>query len=103
MPKWLTIMLFVMAFPFIYLCTNRVFHATVMYITMNVAIMLVFIYAPTEKTQGIVQKIFYFHVSSALSMFFFFFLVCVAIIMYFWKNSDWWDTIALSAEEMGVV
>jgi len=40
---------------------------------MNVAIMLVFIYAPTEKVQGIVQKIFYFHVSSAITMFFAFF------------------------------
>jgi len=103
MQKWWTIMLFVMAFPFIYLCMNRVFHATVMCITMNVAIMLVFIYAPTEKVQGIVQKIFYFHVSSAITMFFAFFLVCVASIMYLWKNSDWWDAIALSAAEIGVV
>ncbi len=103
MPKWWTIMLFVMAFPFIYLCMNRVFHVTVMCITMNVAIMLVFIYAPTEKMQGIVQKIFYFHVSSAITMFFAFFLVCVASIMYLWKTSDWWDSIALSAAEIGVV
>src|SRR5215510_13502591 len=103
MQKWWSIIFFVMVFPFIYLCINRVFHAIVMYITMNVAIMLVFIYAPTEKMQGIVQKIFYCHVSSAITMFFAFFLVCVASIMYLWKNSDWWDAIALSAAEIGVV
>src|SRR5262249_40356264 len=103
MQKWCSIIFFVMIFRLIYLCINRIFHAIVMYITMNVAIMLVFIYAPTEKMQGIVQKIFYFHVSSAITMFFAFFLVCVASIMYLWKNSDWWDAIALSAAEIGVV
>ena len=103
MQKWWVIMLFVMAFPLIYLCMNRIFHATIMCITMNAAIMLIFIYAPTEKMQGIVQKIFYFHVSSAITMFVAFFVVCVASIMYLWKNSDWWDAIALSAAEIGVV
>ena len=91
------------SFPLIYLCMNRIFHATIMCITMNAAIMLIFIYAPTEKMQGIVQKIFYFHVSSAITMFVAFFVVCVASIMYLWKNSDWWDAIALSAAEIGVV
>ena len=43
---------------------NRMFHAIVMYIFMLVAVFLVFICAPLEKMQGIVQKIFYFHVSS---------------------------------------
>src|SRR5437867_2687660 len=75
----------------------------VMCITMNVAIILVFVYAPTEKMQGIVQKIFYFHVSLAITMFVAFFVVCVASMMYLWKNSDWWDAIALSAAEIGVV
>ena len=36
-------------------------------------------------------------------MFVAFFVVCVASIMYLWKNSDWWDAIALSAAEIGVV
>jgi len=82
--KLWAIALFVTVSPFIYLCINRIFHVMVMCITMNVAIMLVFIYAPTEKMQGIVQKIFYFHVSSAITMFFAFFVVCMASIMYLW-------------------
>jgi heme exporter protein C len=73
-----------------------------MYVFMTVAIYLIFIDVPADKTQGIVQKIFYFHVSSALTMFFAFFVVCVASIMYLWKNSDWWDAVALSAAEIGV-
>jgi len=77
-------------------------HAIIMYIVMTVAIYLIFIDVPPDKTQGIVQKIFYFHVSSALTMFLAFFVVCVASIMYLWKNSDWWDAVALSAAEIGV-
>ncbi len=82
---------------------DSIFHVTIMYISMTVAIYLVFIYAPNEEMQGIVQKIFYFHVSSAITMFFAFFVVCVASIMYLWKDSDWWDAVALSAAEIGVV
>src|SRR5919198_3499428 len=86
-----------------FLHRNRMLHAIAVYISIITSIFLVFICAPTEKTQGIVQKILYFHVSSAITMFFAFFLVCVASIMYLWKNSDWWDAIALSAAEIGVV
>src|SRR5215468_5397545 len=82
---------------------NYMFHAMLMYIFMLVAIFLVFICAPIEKIQGIVQKIFYFHVSSAITMFFAFFVVFVASIMCLWKSSDWWDAVALSAAEIGVV
>jgi heme exporter protein C len=37
-----------------------------------------------------------------LLCFFAFFVVCVASIIYLWKNSDWWDAVALSAAEIGV-
>src|SRR5215470_636294 len=82
---------------------DRMIHATTMYIFMLVAVFLVFIYAPIEEMQGIVQKIFYFHVSSAITMFFAFFVVFVASIMCLWKRSDWWDAVAFSAAEIGVV
>jgi heme exporter protein C len=82
---------------------RSIFHAIATYISMLVAIFLIFIYAPSEQMQGIAQKIFYFHVSSAITMFFAFFVVFVASIMYLWKSSDWWDAVALSAAEIGVV
>ena len=64
---------------------------------------LVFLYAPTEQMQGMVQKIFYFHVAAALTMFGAFLLVCVASSMYLWQQAEWWDAIACSAAEIGVV
>jgi heme exporter protein C len=73
------------------------------YGVMAVALWCVFVYVPTEKAQGIVQRIFYFHVSVALTMFVAFFLVCVASIGYLWKQTPWWDSMALSAAEIGVL
>src|SRR5215467_1748732 len=86
-----------------FMSRDRLFHAITMYFSMLFAIFLVFICAPNEKMQGVVQKIFYFHVSSAITMFCAFFIVFVASIMYLWKRSDWWDAVALSAAEIGVV
>lgn len=73
------------------------------YVAVAVALWCVFVYVPTEAQQGIVQRIFYFHVSSAFTMFIAFFLVCVASIAYLWKQSPWWDDVALSAAELGVM
>ena len=73
------------------------------YLCMVVALGLVFIYVPTEEAQGIVQRIFYFHVSSALTMFVAFFMVCVASILYLWKRTELWDRLAVSAAELGVL
>jgi len=103
MPTWWAVMLVVMGGPSIYACRKRVVHAIGLCLTMHSAILLVFLYAPTEKMQGIVQKIFYFHVSAAITMFVAFLLVCVASSMYLWKQADWWDAIAFSAAEIGVV
>ena len=89
-------------FALFFLSRNHLIHAMVVYISMLIAIFLVFIYAPIEKMQGLVQKIFYFHVSSAITMFVAFSIVFVASIMYLWKRSDWWDAVAFSAE-IGVV
>ena len=36
-------------------------------------------------------------------MFVAFFLVCVASIGYLWKQTPWWDSMALSAAEIGVL
>ena len=60
-------------------------------------------YAPTERTMGDVQRIFYFHVPSAWVGFLAFFVVFVASIMFLWKRDARWDKVALSAAEIGVV
>ena len=73
------------------------------YIVMVLALWGVFVYVPTEQVQGIVQRIFYFHVSSALTMFLAFFIVFISSIIYLWKRLTWWDNVAASAAEIGVV
>jgi heme exporter protein C len=77
--------------------------AILTYVVMVLALWLVFVYVPTEKAQGVVQRIFYFHVSSAMTMFLAFFIVFVASIGYLWKHTERWDRVALSAAELGVL
>jgi heme exporter protein C len=64
---------------------------------------LAFMYAPTEVTMGHVQRIFYFHVSSAWVGFFAFFVTFVSSVIYlfFWRERRW-DIVALSSAEIGV-
>ncbi|MEE8290900.1 MAG: cytochrome c biogenesis protein CcsA [Candidatus Tectomicrobia bacterium] len=81
----------------------HIVQATITYVVMALALWCVFVYVPTEKVQGIVQRIFYFHVSSALTMFLAFFVVFVASSAYLWKQTSWWDSVAVSAAEIGVV
>jgi heme exporter protein C len=70
---------------------------------MILALWCVFVYVPTEEAQGIVQRIFYFHVSSALTMSLAGFVVFIASIIYLWKQSPWWDHLAASSVEVGVL
>ena len=71
-------------------------------IVMVAALYLVFVYAPTERTMGDMQRIFYFHVSSAWVGFFAFFVTLIASIAYLLKGTRKWDIVALSSVEVGV-
>lgn len=64
---------------------------------------MIFIYAPTERTMGHVQRLFYFHVGSAwvASLTFLVALICGAI--YLWKRWPQLDTISTASVEIGVV
>ncbi len=62
-----------------------------------------FVYAPTERVMGDVQRIFYFHVGAAFNAFFAFFLVFVAGVVYLWKGNVIWDQLAAASVEVGVV
>lgn len=70
---------------------------------MIIALGAIFIYVPTEKNMGIVQRIFYFHVSSAWLAFVAFGVVFVASILFLWKKLDKWDVAAASSAEIGVI
>lgn len=67
------------------------------------ATMMVFFYAPLEAVMGPVQKVFYFHVSTAwLGMLGFGAAVFAAVAYLVTKKSDW-DLIGLGAIEIGLV
>jgi heme exporter protein C len=71
--------------------------------SMMAAILLIFVYAPEEKTMGIIQKIFYFHVPLAWISFMAFGVTFVCSILYLAKGSIIWDTIALSSAQVGII
>lgn len=77
--------------------------AAVLAAAMVINLYLIFFYAPTEREMGDVQRIFYFHVPSAIMSFLAFFLVCAASILYLATGRRRWDILAHSAAEIGVL
>ena len=67
------------------------------------ALLLVFLYAPTEATMGVVQKIFYFHVPAAYTMYLSWATCTVASVFYLVNRTDHWDMLAKSAAELALV
>ncbi len=63
----------------------------------------IYIYVPTEQTEGVVQRIMYFHIPSAWIAFFAFFIVFVSSILFLWKKEREWDIYAHCSAEIGVV
>ena len=74
-----------------------------LFAAMLIALGAIFLWVPTEKEMGIVQRIFYFHVPSALCAFMAYFLVFVGSVQYLRTREDKWDSLALSAAEVGLV
>ena len=73
------------------------------FILIIAGLYLVLVYAPTEETMGILQRIFYFHVPLAWVAFLAFFIVFLGSILYLWKRESKWDIIASSSAEIGIV
>ncbi len=72
-------------------------------VLLVVATLMVFFYAPVEAVMGPVQKVFYFHVSTAwLGMLGFGAAVVAAVAYLVTKKSDW-DLVGLGAIEIGLV
>ena len=72
-------------------------------LAMVISLYLVFVYAPTERTMGDVQRIFYFHVPSAWVGFLAFLVAFVAGIAYLTRRQWRWDTVETASIELGVV
>jgi len=73
------------------------------FLLILIALYFVFVYAPVEKVMGAVQKIFYFHVSSAWIAFFAFFVTFVCSILLLITNRYIFDDIASASAEIGLL
>lgn len=72
-------------------------------IAMMLALVNVFVFTPIEASQGLVQKIFYIHVASALTMYCGFFIAFISGIFYLIERKTFWDQLCVSAVEVGFV
>ncbi len=67
------------------------------------AIYLVFVVAPDEKVMGPVQRIFYFHVPSAIVTFTSVLVMLVASVAYLATRGTFWDNLSRGATEIGLL
>ena len=73
------------------------------YLAILLGLYMAFLYAPTEKTMGVVQRIFYFHVPSAWISFMAFAVVAVASALFLKTRNAKWDLLAYSAAQVGIL
>ena len=64
---------------------------------------MVFFWVPTERTMGVVQRIFYIHVPAAWVAFMAFGIVAICSAMYLWLKDDRLDMAARAAAEGGML
>jgi heme exporter protein C len=73
------------------------------FLGMIASLYMAFIYAPTEAVMGHIQRIFYFHMGAVWVATISFTVVFIASIQYLRKESRFWDILALSSAEIGVL
>ncbi len=64
---------------------------------------LIFVFSPEESTQGLVQKIFYFHVSCAFAMYFGFALAGLFSFLYILKRNPVFDDLSHAGSSVGLL
>jgi len=62
-----------------------------------------FFIAPTERTMGDIQRIFYFHVGSAWAGMDVFFVCFIGNLLYVWRRDPKYDSLGVSCAEVGLV
>jgi heme exporter protein C len=59
--------------------------------------------APSDRVQGVIQKILYVHVPCAFSAYLGFAVTAVSGALYLWRNDERFDRLALAGAEVGVL
>lgn len=73
------------------------------FLAMLFSLYMIFLYVPTDQEQGLIQRIFYFHVPLAWVASLAFFVVFAASIAYLLGRDRKWDALAASSAEIGVI
>lgn len=73
------------------------------FVLMMAALFLVFIYAPTEQSMGIVQRIFYIMVPVAWLAMLAYVITAVGSILFLTRKNEKWDILARASGEIGFV
>jgi len=73
------------------------------FILLVLSLYLIFIYVPTEKEMGIIQRIFYLMVPVGWLALLSFLVVFIGSILYLVKKESKWDILAHSSAEIGIV
>ncbi|MFV2039041.1 MAG: cytochrome c biogenesis protein CcsA [Acidimicrobiales bacterium] len=68
-----------------------------------VLLLFAFVLSPEDDSMRDAVRLLYIHVPVAMLAYVAFGLTAVGSVMYLWKRSRWWDTVAYSAAEVGVV
>ena len=73
------------------------------FVLMLVSLYLVFVWVPTEKVMGIVQRIFYLMVPVGWLALLSFSVVFIGSILYLVKRQSRWDVLARCSAEIGII
>jgi heme exporter protein C len=82
--------------------SKRIILGAVAILLVIAAAYAAFFIAPEERTMGLIQRIFYFHVASAWAGFSAFFLCFLANLLYVWRRDQKYDWLAVSGAEVGL-
>src|SRR5260221_3657219 len=81
---------------------KQVIAAVVVVLLMAAAAYAAFFVAPTERSMGLIQRIFYLHVPSAWTAFTAFFICFIANLQYVFRRQPRWDWLGVSSAEVGL-
>ena len=72
---------------------------------VGVAVLVLFAFVLTEPDaiQGDMVRMFYVHLPVIILAYLCFTLTAIGSVAYLWKRSQWWDLVAVSAAEIGVL
>jgi len=66
-------------------------------------VLLGLVFSPADVTQGDLVRLMYVHVPSAWLTYTSFSITAIGSVMVLWKKSQWWDLVAASSAEIGVM